>query len=205
MSFAWTFPDAPNTASFTTTEVWNGAPIVLVSHDYEGDWQFHAASNETLLSSVKIVCLADMLRRDDLLAELHDLPCGWGAQRDGGAGHWERFKDNPFPAFAEQGYYPEDAVWLSRYLTDSEPPPAAVREALPVGACVKRVLRVAAGDGARGDGQCERMWGQVTGIDEDEGCCRGTIANHPRHAAASCGDLLAFPPLHVADIASEQD
>ncbi|MCC7703907.1 hypothetical protein IGS59_16855 [Janthinobacterium sp. GW460P] len=60
-------------------------------------------------------------------------------------------------------------------------------------------------DGARGDGQCERMWGRVTGVDEDEGCYSGTIANHPRHAAASYGDLLAFHPLHVADIAGEQD
>ena len=68
MSAAWTLPDAPNTACFTTTEVLKGAPIVLVSHDYEGDRQFHAASHETMLSSVKIVCLADMLRRDDLLA-----------------------------------------------------------------------------------------------------------------------------------------
>ena len=81
MCAAWKFPDAPNTACFTTTEVLNGAPIVLVSHDDEGDWQFHAVSNAMMLSSVKIACLADMLRRDDLLAELHDLPCGWGARR----------------------------------------------------------------------------------------------------------------------------
>ncbi|PHV38049.1 hypothetical protein CSQ95_15455 [Janthinobacterium sp. BJB304] len=140
-----------------------------------------------------------------MLAELHDLPCGWGAQRDDGAGHWEHFKDNPCPAFAEQGYYLEDAVWLSRYLTDIEPPPAAVRDALPIGACVKLVFRFAAEDGARGDGQCERMWVQVTGIDEYEGCYSGTIANHPQHAVASYGDLLAFHPLHVADIASEPD
>ncbi|WP_409028429.1 hypothetical protein OX462_11290 [Janthinobacterium sp. SUN098] len=189
MSVAWKFPDAPNTACFTTTEVLNGAPIVLVSHDYEGDWQFHAASTETMLSSVKIVCLADMIRRDDLLAELHGLPLGWGARWDDWAGHWERFKDKPFLAFAEQGYYLEDAVWLSRYLTDIEPPPAAVRDALPIGACVKRVFRFAAEDGARGDGQCERMWVQVTGIDEYEAATAApsrTIRSMRWPAMATC-------------------
>ncbi|WP_219136535.1 DUF2314 domain-containing protein [Janthinobacterium sp. UMAB-60] len=204
MTTAWKFHDAPNTACFTTTEVVNGAPIVHVSHDYEGDWQFYGASDATASSSAKIASLAGLIGTNDLLADLHDLPYGWSAHWDAGAGNWERFKDHPFPSFAEQGYYLEDAIWLSRYLTDIEPPPAAVRDALPIGAYVKLVFRFAAEDAARGDGQCERMWVQVTGIDEEEGWYSGTIENDPQHLAARYGDLIAFHPLHVADLAHEQ-
>ena len=204
MTTAWKFHDAPNTACFTTTEVLNGAPIVHVSHDYEGDWQFYGASDATASSSAKIASLAGLIGTNDLLADLHDLPYGWSAQWNAGAGNWERFKDHPFPSFAEQGYYLEDAIWLAQYLTDIRPPPAEVREQLAIGTCVKLVFRFAAEDDARGDGQCERMWVQVTGIDEVEGCYTGSIENDPQHTAARYGDLVVFHPLHVADLAREQ-
>ena len=133
MTTAWKFHDAPNTACFTTTDVLNGAPILHVFHDYEGDWQFYGASDATASSSARIVSLAALIGMNDLLADLHDLP-----------------------------------------------------------------------EGARADGQCERMWVQVTGIDEEEGCYTGTIENNPQHLAARYGDLVAFHPLHVADLAREQ-
>ena len=204
MTTAWKFHDAPNTACFTTTEVLSGAPVLHVYHDYEGDWQFHVPPGATASSSVKVVSLAYMIGTNDLLADLHDLPCGWSAQWSAGAGYWVRSKDHPFPSFSEQGYYLEDAIWLAQYLTDIQPPPADVRDTLAIGALVKLVFRFAAEDAARGDGQCERVWVQVTGIDEEEGCYSGTIENHPRHAAASYGDLIAFDPLHVADLARKQ-
>lgn len=204
MSPAWKFHDAPNTACFTTTEVLNGAPVVHVSHDYEGDWQFYGAPDATASSSAKIVSLAALIGTNDLLADLHDLPYGWSAQWDADAGNWERFKDHPFPSFSEQGYYLEDATWLAQYLTDIQPPSADVRNKLAIGAYVKLVFRFAAEEGARADGQCERMWVQVTGIDEEEGCYTGTIENNPQHPAARYGDLVAFHPQHVADLAREQ-
>lgn len=203
MTTAWNFSDAPNTACFTTTEVLNGAPVVHVSHDYEGDWQFCGAPGATVSSSVKIVSLPYMIGADDLLARLYDLPYGWSAQWNAGAGNWERFKDNPFPSFSEHGYYLEDAIWLAQYFTDIKPPPAEVREQLAIGSCVKLVFRFAAEDGAREDGQCERMWVLVTGIDEEESWYTGTIENAPQHPAAKYGDLISFHPLHVADLAHE--
>lgn len=204
MTTAWKFSDAPNTACFTTAEVLNGAPVVHVSHDYEGDWQFHGAPDTTVSNCVKIVSLAYMIGTDDVLARLHDLPYGWSAQWNAGAGSWERFKDNPFPAFSEHGYYLEDAIWLAQYLTDIKPPPAEVREQLAIGSYVKLVFRFAAEDGAREDDQCERMWVLVTGIDEEEGWYTGTIENKPQHPAARYGDRIAFHPLHVADLAHQQ-
>ncbi len=121
----WLFDDEPNTACFTTEHVLNGSPILRVDHDYDGDWQFHGDSTHaTDDEDAKVVCLADIVNRDASLAELHDLPYGWRAERTSTSAQWTRHKDHPFPAFAENGYYLEDAVWLSEYLPDITPPDA---------------------------------------------------------------------------------
>lgn len=200
MTNTWNFQDAPNTACYTTTDVLNGSPVTCVYHDFDGDWQFHAASNETTPSSIKIVCLSDMISSQASLAELYDLPYGWQADWNDRADKWEYSRNNPFPSFAENGYYLEDAVWLSEYLADIQPPPAEIRDNLAVGMLVKLVFRFAAEDADRGDGQCERMWVNITAIDEENDCYVGALDNDPHHAAAKYGDTVAFHSLHVADL-----
>lgn len=204
MTTAWKFPDAPNTACYATTDILNGSPVKHVYHDYDGDWQFHGASHEETASSLKMVCLAEMINHHDLLTDLHDLPYGWRAQWNEGARHWDRFKDNPFPSFADHGYYLEDAVWLAAYLTDIQPPPAEVREHLDIASHVKIVFRFAPEDAERGDNQCERLWVEVTAIDEQNNGYIGRIDNHPYHPAARYGDLVSFHSLHVADRYNEE-
>jgi hypothetical protein len=204
MNVDWKFREASNTACFTTTFVLDGSPILRVYHDYDGDWQFHGAPDQQATPSVtKLVCLADMINLDSSLNELHDLPYGLRATRTTSSEIWRRFKDNPFPSFLENGYYLEDAIWLSQYLSDINPPDAEIRKNLPVGAFVKLVFRFASEESERANNQCERMWVQVTGYDEDENYI-GTIANDPHHASAKYGDALSFHQLHVADFSNDE-
>ncbi len=204
MDANWKFHDEPNTACFTTRFVLDGAPILRVYHEYDGDWQFHGASDQpATTSTIKLVCLADMINRDHTLTELHDLfPYGWCAERDVLGGQWKRYKDNSFPSYEENGFYLEDAVWLSQYLSNLSPPDAETRENLSVGQYVKLVFRFAPEDGEREDNQCERMWVRVTGYDDD-GNYTGTIENDPYHDAAKYGDTISFHSLHVAEIEAE--
>ena len=203
MNTDWKFDDEPNTACYTTTFVLDGSPILRVYHDYDGDWQFHGASDQSASKSIaKLICLEDMIHRDDSLNELHDLPYGWRAERETQSAKWKRYKNNQYPSFAENGYYLEDALWLSQYLADINPPDADVRENLTVGDYVKLVFRFADEESGREDNQCERMWVQVTGAD-DNGSYVGTIENDPHHESARYGDTVCFHPLNVADISAD--
>jgi hypothetical protein len=203
MTTDWKFPDAPDTACYTTTFVLNKAPILRVYHEYDGDWQFHGAQEQVVQDEAKLVSLAAMVQLDDTLTELSDLPYGWSATRSGPSSHWEREKDNPYPSFADNGYYLEDAVWLSEYQADLAPPGAELRENIAPGTYVKLVFRFADEQSARADGQCERIWVQVTSADENSMDYSGTITNDPQHAAARFDDAISFHPLHIAEIESD--
>jgi hypothetical protein len=85
----WPFAEAEHTAAFTTVPVMHGRPVLVVSHDEEGDWQF--LCDATLRAEdCKIVCLGCALQRDHSLAEVADLPTGWQAIRAHVGGPWQR-------------------------------------------------------------------------------------------------------------------
>src|SRR5262245_8224247 len=128
MAKNWQFDDPPNTTSFTTTFVLDGSPILRVYHDYEGGWQFHGAADHPATTDVcRVVSLGCMIDGDSSLAQLRDLPHGWCATRRSVKARWVREKNNAFPTFEENGYYLEDAVWMSRYRDDVNPPAEEVR------------------------------------------------------------------------------
>ena len=87
----WPFDDAITTAAFTTRRVIEeGLPVLLVSHDLDGEWQFLCGTtNET--ADCRIVCLGCAYERDPTIAGVSDLPIGWMAERDAIGGAWERF------------------------------------------------------------------------------------------------------------------
>jgi uncharacterized protein YegJ (DUF2314 family) len=64
---------------------------------------------------------------------------------------------------------------------------------------VKLIFRFADENADREDGQCERMWVEITGFDED-GYFVGTIENDPHHTADEYGDVVSFHPLQIAEI-----
>lgn len=201
MAADWQFADAPNTASFTTTFVLDGSPILRVYHDYEGGWQFHGGPEQPASTDVaRLVSLECMVNRDSSLTQLHDLPYGWQANRSTPGSKWVRKKNNPFPTFSEHGYYLEDAVWVSQYRDDVSPPPENVRNDLSVGMYVKLLFRFAGENAERQDNETERMWVLITEVHEN-GFYAGSLENDPHHnQALKCGAVIHFHPLHVMDI-----
>lgn len=86
----WPFAEAVNTAAFTTKPVMHGGdPVLLVSHDEDGDWQFVCGTTNDSADGL-IVCLGCAYQRDTSIGEVADLPVGWQAWRSYVGGRWER-------------------------------------------------------------------------------------------------------------------
>ncbi len=91
---SWPFDEAKNTSVFTTVKVVDdGYPVLLVSHDDEGDWQFLCnTTNDT--KDARVVCLQYVVENHPSVCELADLPIGWQAMRDGPDQPWERIRSS---------------------------------------------------------------------------------------------------------------
>jgi hypothetical protein len=88
----WPFHEGKNRAVFTTKPVLeDGLPILLVSHDGDGDWQFLCGTTNRT-DDAKIVSLGCIFERDPTLAEIADLPEGWRADRQAKGATWNRVK-----------------------------------------------------------------------------------------------------------------
>ena len=195
----WRFADSPDTACFTSNYVLKGSPITFVSHDFEGDWQFHGDQSPDRVKP-KVVSLSCIVELDASIEELHDLPCGWAAERKSPKQKWKRLKHHPFPSFDEDGYYLDDAVELAKHRDDLSPPSKRKRENCKVGDRVKLLFRFAGEGAARKDNETERMWVKITEVDHDNAIYTGVIDNEPVHSAVANGDELQFHPLHIAEI-----
>ncbi len=92
-SEAWPFADAPNTAVFSTKRVTAGAePILFVGHDADdGAWQF-LGTEELTEEAASVVALSTIVKIDDSVCSLADLPLGWYAQRSSESEAWRRTK-----------------------------------------------------------------------------------------------------------------
>lgn len=86
----WPFLEPKNTGVFTTTPVIEGQlPILHVSHDQDGDWQFLCGTTQRT-EDAKLVCLSEMIEMHPSLAELATLPAGWYAERSTIDDPWTR-------------------------------------------------------------------------------------------------------------------
>jgi hypothetical protein len=197
MEKRWKFSDEPMTACFVESSVLNGSPILRVVHDFDGDWQFHGDGDST--TEPKIVALEVIVKRDPTVHELHDLPYGWAAERNTPSTPWMRCRNNEYPEFQQNGFYLEDAVWVSMSIEDIQTPEEVDLLELDEGDVVKLLFRFAAENAPRSDGQVERMWVEIVGFDAF-GDFVGTIANEPLHAAAKYGDEVHFHSRHIAEI-----
>jgi len=87
----WPFSCHHSTGVFTTVKVLSGElPILLVSHDVEGDWQFLCGTT-TELDDCRLICMGCAVERDSSIGELADLPEGWCAERDFPGDSWKRY------------------------------------------------------------------------------------------------------------------
>ena len=92
-SFAhWPFGDAVDTVTYCTAGVAERRlPVLRVSHDAYGDWQFLDATTEYPGEPV-LLCLGCVFEHDPSLAEISDLPLGWSAFRPEVGAEWERWE-----------------------------------------------------------------------------------------------------------------
>ena len=88
----WPFHEAKNLGVLTTKRVIeDDYPVLLVTHDDDGDWQFLCGTtNET--KDGLLVCLDRIVEDHPSVVELADLPPGWQAFRDAPDGPWQRAK-----------------------------------------------------------------------------------------------------------------
>lgn len=84
------FLESKKLAVFTTRQ-WlelDGA-ILTVIHDFEGDWQF--LTGDQMAEDIKMVCLKDVILRDNTLNDVFDLEYGEVAEREYVGGKWNRY------------------------------------------------------------------------------------------------------------------
>ena len=82
------FEDAPNTACVTCSHVLEeGKPILYVSHDEDGYWQFLCGRHHKE-EEARIVSLASILNIDENMRDLADLDYGQYAESIDAKGDW---------------------------------------------------------------------------------------------------------------------
>lgn len=91
----WPFRAAVDAVTFSTAKVAReGFPVLQVSHDHHGDWQFLDATTDQPGECV-LLCLGCVFETDATLAAISDLPPGWSAYRGELGGDWERWERLP--------------------------------------------------------------------------------------------------------------
>jgi hypothetical protein len=86
----WKFNAGKNRAVFTTKPVINQRlPILRVSHDVDGDWQFLCGTTNQVADGA-LVRLSTIIRLDPTILELGDMPAGWRATRPAPGQPWRR-------------------------------------------------------------------------------------------------------------------
>ena len=76
MTEDWPFAEAPNLAIITVRAIIDdGAPILFVSHDEDGDWQFLAGADVSE-EDARVVGLRRIWRTDPSIGDLADLTEG---------------------------------------------------------------------------------------------------------------------------------
>ncbi|MFN5707742.1 MAG: barstar family protein [Planctomycetota bacterium] len=89
----WPFDQPPNCATFTTRHVLRDRkPITRVVHD-ESDhgWQF-LSDDGADMNSALLVCLSEVVKHDNTVLEIANLPPGWVATRTSVGGKWTRIR-----------------------------------------------------------------------------------------------------------------
>jgi hypothetical protein len=103
----WPFADPENVATFTVADVLSGAkPVLYICHDVaDGGWQF-LTGEDVDPRDVRLVCLKELIDRDETLTAVADLPLGWCAERTSPADEWVRAPRYPmeWDALVEEAY-----------------------------------------------------------------------------------------------------
>ncbi len=86
----WPFLVPDETRVFASVRVLRqGFPVLIVSHDDDGDWQFSCGTTGEP-EHAQVACLGCLVDADPRLADLAGLPRGWLAYRLDPAAAWEQ-------------------------------------------------------------------------------------------------------------------
>lgn len=86
------FKELENKAVFTCNHILKGEPILYVSHDMEGDWQFLCGQDNHSEENAKVVSLKEIVELDNSVNDLYEMPKGVGAERDSVGKKWIPFR-----------------------------------------------------------------------------------------------------------------
>ena len=87
------FKDSETKAVFTCDHVLNGGrPILYVSHDSEGDWQFLCGQDDHTEENAKVISLKQATELDQTINDLFEMPIGVGADRKTLKDKWKPFR-----------------------------------------------------------------------------------------------------------------
>jgi hypothetical protein len=96
---AWPFKLDPHTRTFVSRcVVEDGAPILRVYREADGDWQFIGPVHDPELDGCKVVCFHCVVERDPTIKLVADLPIGYCAGRNRVADSWKWEQINPTTA-----------------------------------------------------------------------------------------------------------
>ncbi len=86
------FPVPRNTTAFICARVRDGAPVLYVSRDAEGEWQFLCGGDHTDSGDdgPVLVCMECAVARDPSLNEVADLGIDAASAREQPGGEWKR-------------------------------------------------------------------------------------------------------------------
>jgi hypothetical protein len=89
----WPFDQGPRVAALTSRQVIEqGLPILSVVHYAEDeDWAFTCGTTDAS-EDMRVIAMEQALNIDQTLAEIAELPPGWGATRTVAGGSWTRYE-----------------------------------------------------------------------------------------------------------------
>lgn len=105
---------------FLCSHVANQSPVLFVSHDADGDWQFLCGAPHDEAEGARLVCLEQVVAADPGLNALSKLPRGQQAQRAKIGGEWA--VSDPSEAFIQQAV--EQFGWAVQSIDESRSEPA---------------------------------------------------------------------------------
>jgi len=87
----WPFKAAKNTMAFAHAAIFKkDEPILRVSHDEDGDWQFLDGVSTNASKNAMLVALSTVVERDPSVLDVADLPVGWSVIRTKPGAPWKR-------------------------------------------------------------------------------------------------------------------
>ena len=87
------FKESKTTACFVCNHVLDkNRPILYVTHDSEGDWQFLCGEDDHTEDNVKVISLMQAVELDKTINDLYEMPTKVGAEREKITEKWKPFR-----------------------------------------------------------------------------------------------------------------